>query len=84
MDNLDKSYKMLEPWQVLTEIGHYCTYNYSYLLKVLEDFKDMNEQKMARTLIHLAQNHTGTEDQHSRIVYNTLEACKKGDSSSLN
>lgn len=75
---------MLEPWQVLIEIGHYCTYNYSYLLKVLEEFKDMNELRMAKTLLHLSQNHVGTEDQLTRIVYSTYEACKKGDSSGLN
>ena len=62
LDNLDKSYKMLEPWQVLIEIGHYCTYNYSYLLKVLEEFKEMNELRMAKTLLYLSKNHIGTED----------------------
>ena len=41
---------MLEPWQVLIEIGHYCTYNYPYLLKVLEEFKDMNELRMAKNI----------------------------------
>lgn len=62
LDNLDKAFKILEPWQLLVDIGHYCTYNYGYLLKVLEDFKDINEMKMARTLLHLAYNHTGIED----------------------
>jgi hypothetical protein len=38
IDNLDKSYKMLEPWQLLNDLGHFASYNYSYLLKILEDF----------------------------------------------
>jgi hypothetical protein len=54
IDHLDKAFKVLEPWQVLVDIGHYCTYNYNYLLKVLEDFRDVNEMKMAKTLLHLA------------------------------
>jgi len=54
IDYLDKAYKVLEPWQVLVDIGHYSTYNYNYLLKVLEDFRDVNEMKMAKTLLHLA------------------------------
>jgi hypothetical protein len=62
LDFLDKAPKILEPWELLIDLGHYCTYNYSYLLKVLEDFRDINEKTMARTLLHLSQNHTGTDD----------------------
>jgi len=83
IDDLDKSYKMLEPWQILIDLGHYCSYNHNYLLKVLEDFKDINEKGMARTLLYLSQNHTGTDDQTTRIAYSTFESCKKGDSSGL-
>lgn len=83
LDNLDKTYKILEPWQLLIDVGHFCTYNHSYLLKLLEEFKDINEKTMAKTLLYLAQNHTGTDDLNTRIVYNTFEACKKGDSSSV-
>lgn len=39
---------------------------------------------MAKTLLHLSHNHTGTDDYLSRIAYNTFESCKKGDNSSLN
>jgi hypothetical protein len=62
LDSLDKSYKILEPWQVLIDLGHFCTYNYNYLLKILEEFKDINEKTMAKTLLYLAQNHTGMDD----------------------
>lgn len=59
IDNLDKSYKMLEPWQILVDLGHFASYNYNQLLKTLEDFKEINERTMAKTLINLAINHTG-------------------------
>ena len=68
IDNLDKSYKMLEPWQLLNDLGHFASYNYSYLLKILEDFKDINEKTMARTLINLSINHTGHDDSASKIA----------------
>lgn len=68
IDNLDKCYKMLEPWQLLIDLGHFCSYNLSYLLKILEDFKDINERTMARTLLHLSINHTGCDDLTSRIA----------------
>lgn len=83
IDNLDKSYKMLEPWQLLIDLGHFSSYNYNYLLKILEDFKDINEKTMARTLLHLSINHTGFDDLVSRIAQNTFEANKKGDSTLL-
>lgn len=83
IDNLDKSYKMLEPWQLLNDLGHFASYNYGYLLKILEDFKDINEKTMARTLINLSINHTGQDDSASKIAQNTFEANKKSDSSLL-
>ena len=45
----------------------------------LSDFKDINEKTMAKTLLYLSLNHTGTDDLTARIVYNTFEANKKGD-----
>jgi Holliday junction resolvasome RuvABC ATP-dependent DNA helicase subunit len=74
---------MLEPWQVLLDLGHFSSYNYNYLLKILEDFKDINEKTMARTLLNLSINHTGIDDLTTRIIQNTYEANKKGDSTIL-
>jgi hypothetical protein len=74
---------MLEPWQLLNDLAHFCSYNYSYLVKTLEDFRDINERTMARTLLNLSVNHTGCDDMVSRIVYNTFEANKKGDANGL-
>ncbi len=83
IDNLDKSFRMLEPWQLLVDLGHFASYNYNYLLKILEDFKDINEKTMARTLLNLAINHTGCDDSTSKIAHNTFEANKKPDSNLL-
>ena len=74
---------MLEPWQILIDLGHYSSYNYNFLVKTLEDFKDITERTMAKTILYLALNHTGNDDQVSRIAMSTLEANKKGDSSIL-
>ena len=35
LDNLDKASKMLEPWQLLLDLGHMSTYNYNYLVMSL-------------------------------------------------
>jgi hypothetical protein len=83
LDNLDKSHKMLEPWQLLLDLGHMSTYNYNYLLMALQEFRDINERVMVKTLLQLAVHNTGTDDPHTRVVYNTFEANKKGDNSIL-
>lgn len=54
LDHLDKSNKMLEPWQILLDLGHYATYNYNYLLMTFSDYKDISEVIMAKTLLHLS------------------------------
>jgi hypothetical protein len=36
---------------------------------------------MVKTLLYLSLHNTGTDDPNSRIVYNTFEANKKGDTS---
>lgn len=68
LSHLDKSFKILEPWQVLLELGHYTSYNYNYLVKALEDFRDINEKTMARTLLILSINNTGQDESNSRIA----------------
>ena len=65
------------------DLGHFSSYNYNQLLKSLEDFKDINENTMARTLLHLSLNHTGPDDYNSKIAQAVFESCKKGDTSGL-
>jgi hypothetical protein len=65
------------------DLGHYSSYNYNYLLKSLEDFKDINEKTMAKTLLHLSFNHSGQDDLNSKIVQAVYESIKKGESSGL-
>lgn len=83
LDYLDKANKVLEPWEVLLDLGHYATYNYNYLLNCLTDFKDINEKVMARTILHLSLNHTGYDDLNSRVVYTLYESNKKNQPPSL-
>lgn len=59
LDHLDKACKMIEPWELLLDVGHYASFNYNYLVMTLQDFKDINEKTMARTLLHLSRHHTG-------------------------
>lgn len=44
------------------DLGHFCTYNYNYLVMTLSDFKEMNEKIIARTLLWLSFHHTGADD----------------------
>jgi hypothetical protein len=62
LDHLDKACRMVKPWQLLLDLGHYASYNYNYLVMTLQDFKDINEKTMAKTLIYLSLNHTGCDD----------------------
>lgn len=78
LESLDKISKMVEPWEILLDIGHFVTYNYNQLLNCLSDFKDVNEKGMARTLLQLSLNHTGVDDQISRLVQTMFEVNKKG------
>jgi len=78
LDFLEKMNKILEPWEVLLDIGPFSTYNYNYLMNVLNDFKDMSEQMMAKTLLYLSLHHNGVHDQSSKVVYTIFDATKKG------
>lgn len=59
LDNLDKASKMLEPWEILIDLGHMSSYNYNYLLLALSEFKDINEKTMAKTLLKISYHNTG-------------------------
>jgi len=69
LENLDKASKMLEPWQLLLDIGHMGSFNYNFLLSTLADFKDITEKTMIKTLLYLSLSNTGQDDQTSRIIY---------------
>mmetsp|Transcript_9013 Transcript_9013/g.8415 ORF Transcript_9013/g.8415 Transcript_9013/m.8415 type:complete len:239 (+) Transcript_9013:48-764(+) len=78
LNHLDKTSKVLEPWQILLDLGHFASYNYNYLLNSMQEFKEMNEKMMARILLNLSVNHTGYDDPTSRVVQTLFEANKKG------
>jgi hypothetical protein len=35
LDHLDKACRMVQPWQLLLDLGHYASYNYNYLVMTL-------------------------------------------------
>jgi len=76
--------EILQPWEILIDIGHNSSYMYDFLVKTLSEFKSMDDQTMALTLLHLAINHTGKDDHISKIVYNTYESNREGNPNSLN
>jgi hypothetical protein len=70
---------LLEPWEVLLDLGHFISFNYQQLIMALQDFKEINERSMANMMIHLSLNNTGQDTSQSRIVLNAFEANKLGD-----
>ena len=75
---------ILDPADVLLDLGHMTTYNYDELLYVLAEFKNISAEMMASTLIKLANNYQGIDDRESRHVRTIFESCKKGDNTYLN
>ena len=73
----------MQPWEVLLDLGHYCSFDYQVLSMALQDFKDINERTMANTILHLALNHTGQDQYQSRVALNLFKANKTGDASLL-
>ena len=59
LENLETVKSVLQPWEVLLDIGHNSTYMYDFLLKALSEFRSLDERTMAQTLLHLAYNNTG-------------------------
>ena len=62
LEHLGFSNKVMEPWELLLDLGQYCSFNYQILTMALADFKDVNEKTMANTLLHLAINHQGLDN----------------------
>lgn len=83
LNHLSQVSKLLEPWEVLIDLGHYSSFNYQMLSTALQDFKDINEKTMANMLLHLAVHYSGQDDLQSRIVFGLFEVNKTGDASSL-
>ena len=78
LEHLEFIHKVLQPWEVLIDIGHAGSYMYDFLLKTLSEFKGIDEKVMAQTILQLAINHQGKDDSQSKIVYNAFEANKDG------
>lgn len=57
LEHLEFVNKVLQPWEVLTDIGHNSSYMYDYLLKTLSEFRGIDEKVMALTILQLAIHH---------------------------
>lgn len=83
MEHLETVKAVLQPWEILLDIGHNSTYMYDFLLKALSEFKSIDEKTMALTILHLAVNYNGQEDATSRLVYALYETNKDGNPAPL-
>lgn len=72
--------KFMQPWEVLEDLGYFNTFDFQLLTMVLQDFKDIDEQVMANTILHLAIHNSGEEPVQTRIACNAFKANKTGDS----
>ncbi len=84
LDELSRTGNFLEPWQVIMEIGVVSSYNYNLLIQELIDFQHCGDKALARTLIKLAEYHSGLDDATGRIVASAFECNKNGDMNLLN
>jgi hypothetical protein len=83
LSHLPQVNKMLDPWQVLIDLGHYSSYNYSMLTLALQDFKDITEKTMAYMLLHLSRHFSGTDTPDTRLVFCLYEINKTADASNF-
>jgi hypothetical protein len=83
LEHFESIKAVLEPWEILLDIGHNGTYMYDFLLKSLSEFKQIDEKTMATTLLHLAFNHSGQENATTRLVYGLFETNKDGNPNPL-
>lgn len=51
LEHLEFVNKVLQPWEVLIDIGHNSSYMYDYLLKTLTEFRGIDEKVMALTIL---------------------------------
>lgn len=79
LEHLTLASRILEPWEVLLDLGHHISFNYQQLIMALQDFKDIDERDMASMILHLSLHNTGQDTSQSRIALSCFEANKLGD-----
>ena len=80
-EHLEHVSSIMEPWELLLDLGHFSSNMFQTINMALGDFKDINEKGMAKTILMLALHHTGEKDLNTEIACNIFEANKKGDAS---
>ena len=83
LEHLELVHKILQPWEVLIDVGHSASYHYDFLLKILGEFKNIDQKCMAETILQLSIHHQGKDDHISKIVNNTMESNKSGQGASI-
>lgn len=83
LEHLELVHKILQPWEVLIDVGHSSSYQYDFLVKILSEFKNIDTKCMAETILQLAIHHQGKDDHIQKIVYNTFESNKTGQGNSI-
>jgi hypothetical protein len=51
LEHLEFVNQVLQPWEVLIDIGHSSSYMYDFLVKTLSEFKNIDEKVMAITIV---------------------------------
>lgn len=78
LEDLEFACRILNPWEVLIDLGPHSTQSYDFLLKTLSEFKQVDELTMAKMLVQLAFNNDSKEDHISKILSNSFESNKDG------
>ena len=65
LDCLDQATKVIEPWEVLADIVPNPTNDYK---AILQEFAHMNEERMARMLVFIANNPQNLDDPVSKML----------------
>jgi hypothetical protein len=73
IENLSVLTDIVKPWEILLDLGHGCSNQFETLMKVLQDFKNMDEKTMGLTILYLSINHSGKADAISKIILQTFE-----------
>ena len=78
LDDFEFAKNVITPWEILVDLGHNASHNFDFLVKSLQEFKGLEEDEMAETILHLAVNHSSKEDQNSKLVQMAFEANREG------
>jgi hypothetical protein len=84
VEKCSNTYQILEPWQVLVDLGPGCSYyEYDVLADVIKDFTKTSLRGRCHTLIAMS-NHFVAQDNELNLEVITMKCNLKGDMTFLN